>query len=296
MEDQMFEERMRCGTATQEITPIRRPCHPAESSISSEGWSFGAHLSKLHILMNGLPPFLSANTAPDRQLSPWFEQYWSLLVREGAPSVHLLPPDGSTSILMQIGGHRRPALHVTGPWPEPRTIAVRPGEQYFGIRLHPAATWEVLGVEPATILRRTIPCDRFLGALSHRIARQLSECQSLDFAAKVFDHSFLRIADRLAMPDPMVGEAVRLIEAGPGTVAITNIANDLHTSYNSLLRRFKDAVGLTPNEFLQITRARHAIRATPERRTPANGTPRVESAPSLTGEVGLRLMGRGESR
>lgn len=240
--------------------------------------------------MSDLPPFYAAHTAPDRQLSPWLAQYWSLQVREGAPSLHSLPPDSSTCILMQIGGHRRPALHVTGPWPEPRTIAVRPGEQYFGIRLQPAATWEVLGVEAATILRRTIPCDRFLGAFSHRIARQLSECQSLDFAAKVFDHAFLRISDRLAMPDMLVAEAARLIEAAPARVTIANIANDLHTSYNSLLRRFKDAVGLTPSEFLQITRARHTLRATPEPHTPATGTPRVDSAPSMTGEVGLRLM------
>ncbi|HQW65404.1 MAG TPA: hypothetical protein PLJ23_00100 [Gemmatimonadales bacterium] len=241
--------------------------------------------------MPELPPFYSALKAPDRQLAPWFAQYWSLLVRDGAPSLHPLPPDGSTSILMQIGGHRRPALHVSGPWPEPRTIAVRPGEQYFGIRLQPAATWEVLGVEAATILRRTIPCDRFLGALSHRIARQLSECESLDFAAKVFDHAFLRISERLALPDQLVAEAVTLIEADPASATIANIANELHTSYNSLLRRFKDAAGLTPSEFLQMTRARQSVGTrNQDVRTPVTGTPHVESAPSMTGEVGLRLL------
>ena len=240
--------------------------------------------------MPELPPFYSALKAPDRQLAPWFAQYWSLLVRDGAPSLHPLPPDGSTSILMQIGGHRRPALHVSGPWPEPRTIAVRPGEQYFGIRLQPAATWEVLGVEAATILRRTIPCDRFLGALSHRIARQQSESESLDFAANVFDHAFLRISERLALPDQLVAEAVTLIEADPASATIANIANELHTSYNSLLRRFKDAAGLTPSEFLQMTRARQSIVARGDQITPAGGTPRAESAPSMTGEVGLRLL------
>jgi AraC-like DNA-binding protein len=247
--------------------------------------------------MSILPPFYLAHRAPDRQLSPWFAEYWSLLVREGAPSLHALPPDGSTSILMQIGGHRRPALHVTGPWPEPRTIAVRPGEQYFGIRLQPAATWEVLGVEAATILRRTIPCDRYLGAFSHRIARQLSECESLDFAAKVFDTSFLRIADRMALPDQLVTEAVALIEAAPARAAISSVAKDLHTSYNSLLRRFKDAAGLTPSEFLQISRARRSTGALGhDARPPVTGTPRVESAPSMTGEVGLRLVRGAESR
>ena len=45
--------------------------------------------------MSDLPPFYSAHKAPDRQLSPWFAEYWSLLVRDGAPSLHALPPDGS---------------------------------------------------------------------------------------------------------------------------------------------------------------------------------------------------------
>jgi hypothetical protein len=240
--------------------------------------------------MSPLPPFYFAESAPDRQLTPWFAKYWTYLVREGAPALHALPPDGSTSILIRLGGHQRPALHVTGPWPEPRSIAVMPGERYFGIRLQPGATWEVLGVEAADLRNRTIPCDRFLGAFSHRIARQLVECGDLDQAAEIFDRSFLRIADRLEEPSAFVGDVVRRIRESEGRVAITMIAKEMRTSYNSLLRKFKLATGLTPSEFAAIQSYRRAVRRGELPSGPTEPTERLPSAPALTGEVGLRLV------
>ena len=73
------------------------------------------------------------------------------------------------------------------------------------------------------------------------------------------------------------------------------ILNEMHTTYSTLLRRFRDATGLTPTEFIRITKARQSIGAQGDQVTPAGGTPRAESAPSLTGEVGLRLMGGRET-
>jgi len=290
----MLEERKCCADSNSENFAIHGRLSSRGRGKLSPRVEFWQPPVETSVKMNPLPPFYFAQRAPDRQLAPWFAKYWTYLVCEGAPALYALPPDGSTSILIRLGGHQRTALHVTGPWPEPRTIAVVPGERYFGIRLQPGATWEVLGVEAADLRSRTIPCDRYLGAFSHRIARELVECEDLDQAAKVFDRAFLRIADRLELPSTFVGEVVRRMMADEGGVAIALIANTMHTSYSTLLRRFKDATGLAPTEFAKILSYRGAVRRGELAVGPMQPTRRVPSAPALTGEVGLRLMGRRE--
>jgi AraC-like DNA-binding protein len=239
-----------------------------------------------------LPPFYFAQSAPDRQLSPWFARYWTYQVRDGAPPTHQIPPDGSTAILFRLGGHDFPRLHVSGPWRHSRRIAVQPGERYFGIRLQPGAAWEVLGAEAGTLRERATPCDRYLGALSHRIARQLTEAENLDQAGAIFNRAFLRIADRLEMPDPFVAEAVDRIIKSRGQRPIAMILNEMHTTYSTLLRRFRDATGLTPAEFIRIQQIRYAIRIGTEVPEPPRSA-QVHAVASLTGMGALRV-GRGE--
>lgn len=241
-----------------------------------------------------LPPFYFAQSAPDRQLSPWFARYWTYQVRDGAPPTHQIPPDGSTAILFRLGGHDFPRLHVSGPWRHSRRIAVQPGERYFGIRLQPGAAWEVLGAEAGTLRERATPCDRYLGALSHRIARLLTDAQSLDDAGGIFDRAFLRIADRLEMPDPFVAEAVDRIMKSRGQRPIAMILNEMHTTYSTLLRRFRDATGLTPTEFIRIQQVRYAIRVGTEVPEPPRSA-QVHAVASLTGMSALRV-GRGSEK
>jgi len=294
MENRVFGEQRRCREATEEITPIGIACHPAASENPSVGWSFPGDLSRLHKVSTSLPPFYFAQSAPDRQLSPWFARYWTYQVREGAPPTHRVPPDGSTAILFRLGGHDVPRLHVSGPWRQSRLIAVQPGERYFGIRLRPGAAWEVLGADANTLRERATPCDRYLGALSHRIARQLTEAENLDEAGEIFDRAFLRIADRLEMPDPFVAEAVDRIMRSRGQASISMIINEMHTSYNTLLRRFRDATALTPTEFIRIQQVRDAIRTGVEVPAPTKRET-IHAVASLTGTSALRV-GRGAEK
>lgn len=146
--------------------------------------------------------FRFAESAPDHRLAPWLGRYWEFSVHDGAPPIHYVPPDGCTSLLVATGVGRTPVLVVTGPWLEPLPVPVRPGDQFWGVRLRPGAAGEFLGVDVATLRNNAMPVGQRLGALGGVLAVAVSAAESLAEAAATMDAAFLPLIAGLALPDP----------------------------------------------------------------------------------------------
>lgn len=199
-------------------------------------------------------PFFFAERRPAAELTPWFASYWEFAVRDGAPPLHYVPPDGCTSILIGVAGPARGAALITGPWLEPLAVPVRPGTRYFGIRLRPGAAATVLGVQPASLVNRNTPARPVIGSLETLLIDTLSDAGNLDAAAQRLDRILLLEIPRLTAPDPLVSAAVESLMASLGERPIAMLANDLNTSQRTLLRHFRAATGLTPKQFAKIRR------------------------------------------
>lgn len=199
-------------------------------------------------------PFRYAERLPSAALLPWFITWWEFEVREGAPPIHHVPPDGCTSIMVAVSGPITGMAVVTGPWLEPLAVPVTPGTRYIGTRLRPGSAGTVLGVEPMELLNRSSPAAPMLGPVAERLVTSLLGIGDIDAAAAAMEALFGEMVPRLTMPDPLADRAVTRLMATGGEVPIALLAKELETSERTLLRRFKQATGLTPKQFARIRR------------------------------------------
>lgn len=199
-------------------------------------------------------PFRYAERRPSDALLPWFITWWEFEVREGAPPLHHVPPDGCTSIMVAVAGAVRGSVMITGPWLEPLSVPVTPGARFLGARIRPGSAAAVLGVSPAALVNRSSPAAPILGTFSDRLFDRLVECPDVDAAAAAMEELFGGEVPRLTMPEPLADRAsVRLIQS-QGELAIALLAKELGTSQRTLLRHFKAATGITPKQFARIRR------------------------------------------
>ncbi|MES2125425.1 MAG: AraC family transcriptional regulator [Gemmatimonadota bacterium] len=199
-------------------------------------------------------PFRYAERRPSDALLPWFITWWEFTVRDGAPPLHHVPPDGCTSIMVAVAGPMAGAVIVTGPWLEPLAVPVTPGTRFIGTRIRPGSARSVLGVDPRELVNRSSPAEPMLGPLAERLAAALQSCPDIDSAALAMERLFSAEIPRLTLPDWLADHAVTRLMATRGELAIALLAKELQTSERTLLRRFRQATGITPKQFARIRR------------------------------------------
>ncbi len=200
------------------------------------------------------PLFLYAERLPAPALAMWFSTYWEFSVRDGAPPMHHVPPDGCTSLTFILGGPERGAVLLSGPWLEPLAVPVWAGSRFVGVRLRAGGVRGALGVDPDTLRNRSVPADTLVGPLVARLRTRLLASVDLDDASATFDELFGAEVEGMQPTDPLVDRAVDALVTSHGELAIAALARDLATSERTLLRRFKAATGLTPKQFARIRR------------------------------------------
>ncbi|MEO5799314.1 MAG: helix-turn-helix transcriptional regulator [Gemmatimonadales bacterium] len=201
-----------------------------------------------------LAPFRYAERRPSDALLPWFITWLEFEVREGAPAVHHVPPDGCTSIMVAVAGPDRGMALVTGPWLEPLAVPVTPGTRYLGIRLRPGSARSVLGVPPHELVNRSSPAEPMLGPLADVLIGALVDTVDIDSAAAAMEGVFTAQIPHYLQPDPLADRAVTRLMESRGELAIALLAKELRTSERTLLRRFKQATGITPKQFARVRR------------------------------------------
>lgn len=203
---------------------------------------------------NKMSAFRYAERVPDARLSPWLGAYWEFTVREGAPPVHHVPPDGATSLLVITGGPNKGAVMISGPWLEPLGVPVTPGTRFVGVRLRPGAVPGALGLDPETLRDGSQPADPLIGALAGRLRAAMLATDDFDTAAAALDACFLAEMERMRPNDALVDRAVSVLCESHGERPIAALAADLGVSDRTLLRRFKTATGITPKQFARVRR------------------------------------------
>jgi AraC-like DNA-binding protein len=223
----------------------------ADKRIGAAG---GTTVRYLPMVMPTPPPFRYAERRPAEHLLPWVRNYWWMDVRDGAPPIHHVPPDGSTALVLAIAGQDTPRLHLSGPWLEPLAVPVAPGHRFAGIRLQPGALGPLLGLDPTALRDRSLPAEPLLGDLAVDFRKALDGVRAIDDLPERLTALLERLASRANRPDPLVSEAVaRLITTG-GETPIGQLARHLGTSPRTLHRRFVVATGVAPKQFARIRR------------------------------------------
>jgi AraC-like DNA-binding protein len=109
------------------------------------------------------------------------------------------------------------------------------------------------------LFRESISLDNFmfqseLLILEEQLCEVYTDAERIEVVER-----FLLARVRLVEPDKMVLAALALIHKSKGTIRITELMEQLHTSQSPLEKRFRQAVGTSPKKFASIVRLKHAI-------------------------------------
>jgi AraC-like DNA-binding protein len=219
---------------------------------------------------------------PIRALAGVVSSVWIQEVAPDAPPyTQRNIPSGGVELVCRLGREPR----VVGPLTGALVEVLEPGSTVVGLRFAPGAAARVLGLPASELVDLAVDAQDVWGAaaggrsaLAVGATRAPAAASGGRFAlAELADRDAsperllariqLLVAARLAdaaAPDPLVGEAVRLLRWSTDDVA--SLTSSLHISERQLRRRFQTATGLAPKPLHRVLRfqrflslAQHAI-------------------------------------
>jgi|CXWL01.1.fsa_nt_gi AraC-like DNA-binding protein len=199
-------------------------------------------------------------TPPPDQLRAAIASLWRFNVDRHDPPTfdHTIPPDGCVNLAVVRSAGSIERIAVVGPRLSALRVPVRRGVEYFGLRARPEAGWVVAGGPPARLRERVTPVDLLDETRAGTIRAHLAKARSAD---GVLDGLTKTVAGWLAEAPPLdslVGRMIERLVSAHGQMAVGRLAEGFGVGYRQGLRRFNNAVGLSPKEFARLARLRHA--------------------------------------
>ena len=177
----------------------------------------------------------------------------------GETALHTIWPDGCVSLFVVANAGAPVAASMIGPRLRALRVPVRGGLVLRGIRLWPDTAAQVLGVDPLAFRELMRPAAEVLGVGALSLARALARAPDDAALDAVWTEWLAPRIESAALPDPDVRYVVRRLIDSDGTYDIGRAAAEAELSLRALDRRFRAAVGLSPQQFARIRRVRAAI-------------------------------------
>lgn len=221
--------------------PARRPDFSAATERSDSGIAFH-------------------DVPPDPRLAPWVASLWSMRIADSAAARrYWVLPDGCAHLVLPLHEGR---VSASGPRPLPRRRVAVPGTNVFGVRVQPGALRSLLRLEALPSLRaRRIALHRYvhLRGLDYW-ARSCGASDSFERLVETATATLLPIVADASEPDASVTEALQRVHADqPPHPTVASLATSAGLSPRQFLRRFVNAVDLTPREYGNIWRFRRCV-------------------------------------
>jgi AraC-like DNA-binding protein len=127
------------------------------------------------------------------------------------------------------------------------------------IDVTPIGAYMLLGVPMHSLANRVVELEQVLGSFAARLAEQLYETAGWRARFDVLDAA---IASRLAAarePSPAISWAWRRLTETGGRLGIGALADELGSSRQYLVARFREEVGLPPKTLARILRFQRAV-------------------------------------
>jgi AraC-like DNA-binding protein len=158
---------------------------------------------------------------------------------------HAIPPDGAVNLCWLPSNK----AVILGPRLTALRVPVHAGAEYVGARFLPGAAGPLLGIDIRSLRDAVVPFD------THGFGSAIREHGIAGLESMLLD----RLArDEWEGPDAAVLELTRRIFDCDGAAPISSLVAGLNLSYRQVLRRFREAAGLTPKDFARLRRLRAA--------------------------------------
>lgn len=202
---------------------------------------------------------------PAPPLRPYIAQYWSLRGSFAREEAIVLPPDGGVHLLAVCGApvrsrrfetsFGRDRVHLVG-------AMLRADQQVLSGEQH------LIGVSFVAAGFTRFHRHDAMHTVSNRVDQfderlPIDPRRSLTELAPILDRHWL---ERLTPPSTNLATVISDIEASGGRIRIDALLRRHAMTGRTLERHFAREVGITPKEFVDLTRFRKALRALEERR------------------------------
>lgn len=211
--------------------------------------------SEIQQIDDRLMPYYTFIPAP--RLQPYIEMYWLMTEFWAQPERITLTPDGSMTLMLNLGEaiHSRhfgltqnEGIYLIGTMSRSDEQVLHGAIRLFGIQFRPGAFTHFYQYEPLSQIANQV-CE-FEQKLFPDIKKIVQ-----DFVPYI-DQFYL---ERLSSPRNSLLTVVKDVENLGGQVKIETLAKRHCMTERQLERRFNEQIGISPKEFINLTRFRQAF-------------------------------------
>jgi AraC-like DNA-binding protein len=176
---------------------------------------------------------------------------WIQRIAAGVPSyLHRTVPNGCVELTYELGAEH---VAVIGPRRGPVVESLVPGATVVGVRFHPGAAPDALGVPAFELSGRTVELTSIWGKRASILAERLAEADSPTQVTELIERE---VTARLAGchgRDPVAAATLDALRREP-SIDMRRIAADLFVSDRQLRRRCQTAFGYSAKTMQRVLR------------------------------------------
>lgn len=196
---------------------------------------------------------------PHPSLAPYIDAYWTVKGNEQKPATEIILPDGCIDIILNAGDDfmaehngfsmKNENAYLVGTMTRYKETVMHNGVDLIGIRFKPAAFPVFYSYAPLyEVTNQTIAFDK-------KLAPDFG--QTIKHSTLYLDHFFL---NKLEKPDRFIFSIIETIQHHKGQLKVEELAKQHFTTVRQLERTFRQRVGVSPKEFMNLVRYQHTLK------------------------------------
>jgi methylphosphotriester-DNA--protein-cysteine methyltransferase len=172
-------------------------------------------------------------------------------------------PTGRAAIYFAESASSREAgkmtLLVEGP--RPSAFATRIVGDVLALKLRPGGIRALLGVSARDLRGITVSLDEIWGTSALVVAARMADVNCFAARTAILTEALERRCPPSEKYDPTVAALTAIIDEGGGSVNVARVVSRSGYSARTLLNKFDECVGVTPKQYIRLTRLRSAVTA-----------------------------------
>ncbi|HVI49269.1 MAG TPA: helix-turn-helix domain-containing protein [Chitinophaga sp.] len=195
---------------------------------------------------------------PHHALADYIDCYWSIEGAGGELHTERIFPDGSPGLVLNVGEKcttdnglvimQPGSCYLVGAMTSYKETYLNGRHRLIGVCFKPGAFSQFYNYMPlAEITEQTVELEKAL-------APDTGKIEALSFTA--LNTFFLK---RLSVPKQELSAIINCIKETKGKISVVALAKKTHVTPRQLERIFHKHIGVTPKEFISITRFQHVL-------------------------------------